>query len=69
MKTLLLLLLLTGKSYCTDSTVVYICDSPGAKKYHLRENCKGLHNCQHRVIKMTLEQAKRKGRTLCALEK
>jgi hypothetical protein len=69
MKTLLLLLLLTGKSYSTDSTSVYICDSPGARKYHLRQNCKGLLNCQHRVIKITLEQAKRKGRTLCALEK
>jgi hypothetical protein len=69
MKTLLLLLLLTGKSYCTDPTDVYICDSPGAAKYHLRQDCKGLRNCRHRVIKITLEEAKRKGRTLCALEK
>lgn len=76
MKTLLLLLLLTGKGHCvappvnvftTDS--VYICDSPGAKKYHLRENCKGLQNCRHKVIKVTLALAKRKGRTLCGYEK
>lgn len=75
MKTLLLLFLLSGHGRCTPAPTtaapdsVYICDSPGAKKYHLRQNCKGLTHCQHRIIKISLEQAKRKGRTLCGYEK
>ncbi|TSJ35887.1 hypothetical protein FO440_23485 [Mucilaginibacter corticis] len=73
MKTLLLLFLLF--SDCkhpvlpTDSTYVYICDSPGGKKYHLSQNCKGLHNCSHKIVKLTLEQAKKRGKTLCRYEK
>ncbi|PWG79536.1 hypothetical protein DDR33_15810 [Pararcticibacter amylolyticus] len=72
MKTLLLLFLLTCNNLCitTISTdTVYICDSSGAKKYHLRQNCKGLQNCQQKIIKITLDQATRRGRTLCGYEK
>ena len=71
MKTLLLLFVLFSNSKCptTPTTFVYICDSPSAKKYHLKENCKGLRSCQHRIVKITLEQAKRRGKTLCGWEK
>jgi hypothetical protein len=47
---------------------VYICDSQGAKRYHLRKNCSGLRNCRHEIITVTLDSAKRTGRTLCHLE-
>jgi hypothetical protein len=73
MKTLLLLFLLSGNSKHTivrdTTTMVYICDSPHAKKYHLNKNCKGLSTCQHNVRKITLEQAQKKGKTLCGWEK
>jgi hypothetical protein len=70
MKTLLLLFfLLFSENNYTDSTKVYICNSPGSKKYHLKENCKGLSTCQHRIVKITLEQAKKRSKTLCAWEK
>lgn len=73
MKILLLLFLLFSDNNRThqpaDNTIVYICDSSSAKKYHLREDCRGLRSCQHRVIKLTLEQAKKRGKTLCGWEK
>ena len=65
---LFLLILLTGTS-CTDSTTVYVCDSSGARKYHLDPHCRGLSNCSHRIVKTTLEKAKASGKTLCAWEK
>ncbi|MFB9843999.1 hypothetical protein [Mucilaginibacter ginsenosidivorans] len=69
MKTLILLLALYqgGGHFRPDS--VYVCDSPGAKKYHLRADCRGLGNCQHRVVKITPAEAKKRGKTLCGWEK
>jgi hypothetical protein len=73
MKTLLLLFLLFGDSKHTitpdTATIVYICDSPHAKRYHLSKNCKGLSTCQHQIRKITLPQAQKKGKTLCGWEK
>jgi hypothetical protein len=72
MRILLLLFMLFVDCKSTPpllSATVYICDSPGAKKYHLKESCKGLRSCQRRIIKLTLDQAKKKGRTLCGWEK
>lgn len=36
---------------------VYICDSAGSKKYHLKSNCKGLEKCESEVVKITKEEA------------
>ncbi|NVM66604.1 hypothetical protein FHW88_004922 [Mucilaginibacter sp. SG538B] len=47
---------------------VYVCESSTAIRYHLRNNCIGLRNCQHRIIKISLNEAKKTGRTLCHLE-
>jgi hypothetical protein len=73
MRILLLLFLLFGDckrpESATDSTIVYICDSSGGKKYHLDPNCKGLHSCSHKIVRLTLEQAKKRGKTLCGYEK
>lgn len=50
-------------------TYVYICDSDGAKKYHYSKNCRGLSNCKHTIKKVTLADAKKKGKkTLCGWE-
>jgi hypothetical protein len=58
-------LLISGSK--ADNTV-YVCDSPNAKRYHFKENCRGLRNCTYRIIKVTSEQAKRTGKTLCRWE-
>ncbi len=49
-------------------TSVYLCDSTGGKKYHYSKTCRGLSNCQHEIIKVTLEEAKKRGKTLCGWE-
>lgn len=68
MKTLLLLFILAGsKPNPSATTSVYIC--MGAKKYHLNSNCRGLSSCQHKIIKMSLTEAQRSGKTLCRWEK
>lgn len=52
----------------TPTEYVYICSGKYSKKYHLIEDCKGLNNCSTKVEKVTLEEAKQKGRTLCGFE-
>ena len=47
---------------------VYLCDSSGGKKYHYSKNCRGLSNCQHKIIKMSLQKAKSLGKDLCGWE-
>ena len=51
------------------STTVYICSGTKAKKYHLRSDCRGLSHCSHRLIKMKLSDAEKKGWRLCGFEK
>lgn len=47
---------------------VYLCDSPGGKKYHYNKSCRGLSNCKHEIIKVTLKKAQTLGKTLCGYE-
>ena len=52
-----------------QDVMVYICDSKGAKKYHLVKNCRGLSNCKHDIIKVSLKTAVSKGKEdLCGWE-
>lgn len=69
MKPTLIFLLLSCQVKPTAPTTVYLCDSQKAKKYHLTESCRGLRNCQHRIIKINLDKAKSSGKTLCGWEK
>ncbi|AMP99155.1 hypothetical protein AY601_2260 [Pedobacter cryoconitis] len=48
---------------------VYICGNSNTKKYHYKSNCRGLSNCNYRIIKTTLAKMKGKNRTLCKWEK
>jgi hypothetical protein len=68
MKSLLLVLLFFGSVRCAPNTV-YICDSPNSIRYHLAQNCRGLSNCSHRIVKVSLEDAKKRNLTLCHWEK
>ncbi len=55
-------------SFVNPVDYVYICDSKGAKKYHLIQTCRGLNACKHEIIKVTLKEAKAKGLDLCGWE-
>lgn len=53
----------------SESKKVFVCDSENATKYHLKSNCKGLEKCDHDVLKLTKEEAIKKGKTeLCGYE-
>ncbi|MBF6642144.1 hypothetical protein IVB69_11685 [Flavobacterium sp. J49] len=67
-KAVLLLVFITLTSFVDTADNVYICNSKGAKKYHLKEFCRGLSACKHEVIKVTLKEAKEKGLDLCGWE-
>lgn len=51
-----------------DPDTVYICVSKYAKRYHYSQDCRGLKNCSHKIIKTTLTIAKSKGLTVCLFE-
>jgi len=68
MKALLITFLLFNSVRCTTTTV-YICDSPNAIRYHYKANCRDLSNCSHRIIQISLEEAKKSNKTLCHWER
>jgi hypothetical protein len=68
MKTVLLFLFLINTKCTEPAKEVYVCDSSNAKRYHLRSDCRGLSNCSYRTLKITLEKAKKDGKTLCGWE-
>lgn len=67
-KVLILLVFISLTSFVKPAVDVYICNSKGAKKYHLKEFCRGLSACKHEVIKVTLKEAQAKGLGLCGWE-
>jgi hypothetical protein len=70
MKTLsLLIFFFANMITCKETTTVYICKSPNAKRYHNTPGCKGLSNCTYRIIKLDIDKAKKDGKTLCGWEK
>ena len=67
MKILLCLALLANGCTYTE-TRVYVCDSKGATRYHYTSTCHGLNNCKHAIISLSLEEAKKRHKTLCKWE-
>lgn len=68
MKLLFVMLVLLTSARCAP-TIVYVCDSPNATRYHYKQNCRGLSNCNHKIIKMSLDEAIKSHRTLCQWER
>ena len=64
------ILLVSAMAYSSNMATmyVYVCNGPSSKAYHYSPNCKGLQKCSKQVIKVTLEEAKEKGRKLCGYE-
>lgn len=52
-----------------DTSPVFVCNSSNAKKYHYKSNCRGLSNCHYKILKTSLQEAKKDGKTLCEWEK
>lgn len=72
-KTLFLLIAIPFLSFTENRNTfqqssVYLCDSPGGKKYHYSKSCRGLSNCKYEIIKVKLSEAKKDGKTLCGWE-
>lgn len=68
MKKLLILLIVLLLTSTESYTEVYICDSKDGKKYHYTKSCRGLNACKHNIIKMHINEAKNRGKTLCSFE-
>lgn len=67
MKLLLLTLVFASGITCKRVTV-FVCDSKYAKKYHYRGDCRGLKNCKHKIIEISLDSARSTNKTLCKWE-
>lgn len=70
--TLLLIATLICCSFGTVETkapqangMVYICTGPQSKRYHKTPDCRGLRSCSKEIKEVTLEYAKKIGRTPC----
>lgn len=73
MKNLLILLALGvfPAIYGSDTltaTDVYICKGESSKKYHFKNNCRGLSNCSTNIYTVSITGARNIGRTLCGWE-
>ncbi len=68
MKSFLIILLIASSPATKYSNTVYVCGNKSLK-YHLTLQCRGLSSCKQRIVKMTLESAKKSGRTICNWEK
>lgn len=49
----------------SDNYVVYVCTSEDSKKYHWREDCQWLQNCGSQIKPVTIDIAKKYGRSPC----
>lgn len=72
-KASLICLLLTGSLFLSNTSSspyrdVYICKGPQSKKYHLTPSCRGLTRCSTSTFKVSIEEARGIGRTLCGWE-
>lgn len=49
--------------------MVYVCKSEGAYAYHLTKKCRGLGNCKHDIIQVSIAEAYKLGKKkLCGWE-
>lgn len=57
---------LANRSYRAKADSVLICRSSNAYAYHSYE-CKGLARCTHKIIKVTIEEARKMGYKPCKI--
>ena len=44
---------------------VYICTGPQSKRYHKTPKCRGLDSCSKEIIAVSVDKARKMGRTPC----
>lgn len=49
-----------------SNETVYICTGPQSKRFHKTSSCRGLNSCSKEIKAMSIEQAKKIGRTPCS---
>jgi hypothetical protein len=57
MKLVVPILLFFSISFKPPDKYVYICKSPKAYAYHSTTTCRGMRQCTHEIIKVTLNDA------------
>ena len=70
---LVLAIALIGLNACAEANAseqkkeekVYICTGKYAKRYHKKENCRGLKSCKGDIEYIPLSEAKKQGKTPC----
>lgn len=56
----------TGMTHAPQAVhKVYICTGPQSKRFHKTPHCKGLQSCSKQIKEVTVEQARKLGRTPC----
>lgn len=53
----------------SQSSNVYLYNGPGSEKYHFNPKCRGLNNCSTYLEKVSVSEARSRGRQLCGWEK
>ena len=61
------LMLIAAVSTASGDTYVYICTGSKSVRFHKTPTCRGLNNCQGTITKITLEDARKMGRTPCKI--
>lgn len=52
----------------THETVVFVCESSGAKRYHFKSTCRGLKRCSNKIQQLSIINAENIGLTICGYE-
>ena len=52
-------------SSTAPSGQVFICDSKGGTKYHTQRTCGALQQCKSEIVRVTVQEAMRRGKDLC----
>ena len=55
------------KTSLADVETVFVCTSPGAKAYHVSEDCMGLSNCSYEIEEISIEEAEDLDRRPCRM--
>ena len=50
-----------------EQNTVYVCTGGSSKRYHKYRSCFGLNNCGGQIKEVSLQEAKRIGRTPCKI--
>lgn len=62
---IVMLFALTAFTVPAKNDSVYVCDSTTSVAYHKTDHCKGLNRCRHKIVYVTIDEAKKMGKREC----